>query len=251
VKLDKAKSWWYQLQDHIRLDRAEDVIVMDIDKEPGPYRTKEDGTPRAVLAYLSIGEAEEYRAYWPLVHERKAGDGVVLFENPDWPGNHAVKFWDNGWQALMKSRVLEAKAKGFTGIYLDKADVVWDIHQRLGDDYDFLLGQMAAFIIKLASWEPDLDIVLQNCEDLLERGDVCRVLAATAHEDVLYGDPVDGKRNPHGQIHERLAACRQFQGPRFAVEYLDFHRDVRRARTDLQFYGFVPLVRPLDRRLAA
>lgn len=249
MKLDKAKSWWYQLQDHIRLDRSEDVLVMDIDKEPKPYLVKPDGTPRAVLAYLSIGEAEDYRGYWKALFERKVGEPLVLFENPEWKGNYAVRFWDEGWQRIIRERVTEARAKGFTGLYLDKADVCWDIHDRLGNPYDPLLDKMAAFIIRLATWEPDLDIVLQNCEDLLSYPDVCRVLSATAHEDLLYGDPTDGLRNAHGQIHERMQRVNNWTGPKFAVEYLDDKATARRAIRDLSFYKTVPLVSPQDRAL--
>lgn len=252
MKLEKAKTWWYQLQGKILLDRSEDVIVMDIDQDPRPYLTKPDGTPRAVLAYLSIGEAEEYRGYWKQLHERVIKHPLILFENPDWPGNHAVQFWDGGWQGIVKAMARFAQKQGFTGLYLDKADVAWDIAQKdLGMNYEFLLGRMAAFVVSIAAEVPDMDIVLQNCEDLYDFPDVCRVLDATAHEDVLYGDPATGKRNPYQTIHERLAAIRTLSGiPRFAVEYIDDTRTRRQAIKDLEFHKFIALVRPQNRELA-
>lgn len=250
MKLDKARTWWYQLQGKILLDRSEDVLVMDIDQDPKPYLTKPDGTPRAVLAYFSIGEAEDYRAYWPLVHERKVGDGVVLFENPDWKGNYAIKFWDPGWQALVLDLAKRAQKQGFTGLFFDKADVAWDIHERLEMPYDFLLSHMAQFIIKIAAHVPEMDMVLQNCEDLYDFPDVCRVLDAGAHEDVLYGDPATGKRNPYQTIHEKLQAIRALPAPHFVVEYLDDTRTRRQAIKDLEFHKFIALVRPQNRELA-
>ena len=76
--LTDVKSWGYQLQ---KFDTAaaarspHDLLVIDEAFE-GPERTqrrnetlralkrKPDGGRRLVLAYLSIGEAEDYRAYW-------------------------------------------------------------------------------------------------------------------------------------------------------------------------------------------
>lgn len=244
MKLDKAKSWHYQLQKHVRLDRTEDVLVMDIDADPKPYLTKPDGLPRAVLAYLSIGEAEDYRLYWTRAMERKITDNLIIGENPDWPSNYSVKFWDAGWQAIIQDEAKRAQAKGFTGLYLDKADVVDDVG---GDDR--MWRKMVDFIRLIARTVPDMDIVLQNAERLLFWADLQSVLAGTAHEDVLYGDPTDGHRNDHGQIHERLTMIEAWRGPKFAVEYIDDRATARRAVRDLKFYGFVPLVADQDRSL--
>lgn len=74
----QARSWTYQLQNYdlpkLRSLLA-DILVVDetIATEAGNDRakkvvkslqTKPDGSRRIVLAYLSIGEAEDYRYYW-------------------------------------------------------------------------------------------------------------------------------------------------------------------------------------------
>ena len=51
-----------------------------------------------MLAYLSVGEAEEYRFYW----RNEARGGRARFvdrRNPDWPGDWLVRYWDPDWQA--------------------------------------------------------------------------------------------------------------------------------------------------------
>ena len=54
---------------------------------------KPDGGARIVLAYLSIGEAEDYRSYWQ--RDWSVSPPAWLgAENPDWPGNYAVNYWD-------------------------------------------------------------------------------------------------------------------------------------------------------------
>ncbi len=90
-----------------------DVVVLDawfdVDQplsrsDVESLKSKPGGKKRIVLAYLSIGEAEDYRNDWdPSWDEHPPawlGD-----ENPDWPGNYAVQFWDSGWQTIVAARV--------------------------------------------------------------------------------------------------------------------------------------------------
>jgi cysteinyl-tRNA synthetase, unknown class len=81
-------------------------------------KTKANGGSRLVLAYMSIGEAEDYRYYWSTL------DKALIYQaNPDWPGNYAVKYWNPGWKDVIFgnedsyiNKIIEA---GFDGCYLD------------------------------------------------------------------------------------------------------------------------------------
>jgi cysteinyl-tRNA synthetase, unknown class len=82
-----------------------------------------------LLAYLSIGEAEEYRWYWDPAwdadHDGAPDPGAPAWldrENPDWPGNYKVRYWDAGWQAIVLKYVDRILAQGFDGVYLDLVD---------------------------------------------------------------------------------------------------------------------------------
>jgi cysteinyl-tRNA synthetase len=84
-------------------------------------KSKPDGKRRKVIAYLSIGEAEDYRYYWQSSWEE--GDPSFIYEkNPDWPGNYKVKYWDPQWQAIIFGYVKKIVAAGFDGVYLDVID---------------------------------------------------------------------------------------------------------------------------------
>jgi cysteinyl-tRNA synthetase len=84
---------------------------------------------RKVIAYLSIGEAEDYRPYWQRAWDANK-DGkpdtnapaFLLAENPDWEGNYQVKYWHAEWQKLILAAVDRAMAQGFDGLYLDVVD---------------------------------------------------------------------------------------------------------------------------------
>jgi cysteinyl-tRNA synthetase len=82
---------------------------------------------RKVVAYLSIGEAEDYRPYWQSEWvssgKRTANAPAWLgIENPEWKGNYQVKYWNAEWQKLMLAAIDDAMAHGFDGVYLDIVD---------------------------------------------------------------------------------------------------------------------------------
>lgn len=114
-------------------DTDYDVLILDLfccGEELTPSQlqeleTKSSGGHRVVLCYMSIGEAEDYRWYWD---PSWPGDPPVWLgpENPDWPGNYLVEYWNTEWQAMIYGddeayldRVIDA---GFHGVYLDKID---------------------------------------------------------------------------------------------------------------------------------
>ncbi|HJO04083.1 MAG TPA: MJ1477/TM1410 family putative glycoside hydrolase [Acidobacteriota bacterium] len=144
-----VESWGYQLQefDLSALEKsAFDLLVID-------YSTTGDASgelsaaqvealragpcgQRAVLAYLSIGEAESYRYYFDAAWLDDGGDpgpGAPAFlgpTNPDWEGNYKVRYWLRAWQRILfgsaagrdvsyLDRIIDA---GFDGVYLDIVD---------------------------------------------------------------------------------------------------------------------------------
>jgi len=88
-------------------------------------KTKANGGARLVIAYMSIGEAENYRFYWQSGWNTTPPSWLAE-ENPDWPGNYKVRFWEKSWQDIIYGndnsylkKILDA---GFDGVYLDIID---------------------------------------------------------------------------------------------------------------------------------
>lgn len=142
--LSEAKNFLYLInQDNYSSDDAflediaktnYDVIIIDACNHDGNFFTsqqiskikiKPNGSTRLVIAYMSIGEAEDYRQYWS--SEWKQNPPLWLDrENPKWQGNYKVKYWDKNWQAIIYgnsdsylSKILKAE---FDGVYLDIID---------------------------------------------------------------------------------------------------------------------------------
>jgi cysteinyl-tRNA synthetase, unknown class len=108
-----------------------DLLIMDLFFKDGtPFsaseirqlRNKANGGKRLVISYMSIGEAEDYRYYW----QTQWGSTPPSFleaENPDWPGNFKVKYWDAEWKSIIygndNSYLKKIINAGFDGVYLD------------------------------------------------------------------------------------------------------------------------------------
>jgi cysteinyl-tRNA synthetase len=143
INLDAVNDFAYQL---VNVDLAElgkskfDLVVIDYSSdgtEAGEWtagqieelRNRDGAQPKIALAYLSIGEAEDYRWYW----QPDWGPGNPDWlgdENPDWPGNYLVRFWDPEWQAIVYAYLDRIIAQGFDGVYLDKLDSCWDLEEE-------------------------------------------------------------------------------------------------------------------------
>lgn len=110
-----------------------DIIIMDLFFDGNPYsydtinslKLKSNGGKRLVICYMSIGEAEDYRYYWKSDWEI-GNPSFIVDENPDWPGNYVVKYWDPEWQKIIygndDSYLKKIINSGFDGVYLDIID---------------------------------------------------------------------------------------------------------------------------------
>ena len=78
---------------------------------------------RIVIAYISIGEAESYRGYWKKSwNNHKTAPSFIREENPDWPGNYKVSYWDINWQNIIIDEIEKIVSAGFDGVFLDIVD---------------------------------------------------------------------------------------------------------------------------------
>ena len=125
--LSQVNDFLYQLQD-IDLtaigNTAYDLVIIDYSSDgskAGEFSHEQlsalknsTGGPKIVLAYMSIGEAEDYRSYWQSEWDERRPPWLAE-ENPDWPGNHKVRYWDFRWQSIIfeyADRIIDA---GFDG----------------------------------------------------------------------------------------------------------------------------------------
>lgn len=148
-----ASNWGYQLQgraaNDFELDPAQlalaphDMLVIDPSRDgtnDGRFTVGEvseiKGERAALAAYVSIGEANDFRDYWDkdwttngkangkLTDEAPDWLGPI---NPDWPEGRKVRYWDEGWQDIIfnnegTGELDSIVAQGFDAAYLDIVD---------------------------------------------------------------------------------------------------------------------------------
>ena len=84
-------------------------------------KIKHNGGKRIVIAYLSIGEAENYRVYWNKKWNKKKPNWIVK-ENESWEGNYIVKYWSPEWKNIIKEYKKKLDEIGVDGYLLDTVD---------------------------------------------------------------------------------------------------------------------------------
>jgi cysteinyl-tRNA synthetase, unknown class len=270
--LAEVKTWGYQLQgakpNMVPVDT--DMLVIDYARDGtgatawtpadvAAFRTRADGRPRIVLAYMSIGEAEIYRFYWRRWWQTIQPDWIGA-ENKQWRGNFSVRYWEPGWQALFVGttrsvfsqllelympwrkpyldRILDA---GFDGIYLDRVDAYGDWNSRATAEAD-----MVSFVASVSSAakrrKPGALVVAQNGEELLARDGYVASIDGIAKEDLMFGLRGEQVENGLGDITSStslLNRARANKVPVFVVEYLIAPEKRARAQRRMADLGFI------------
>ncbi|WP_339056313.1 endo alpha-1,4 polygalactosaminidase [Fusobacterium animalis] len=97
-------------------------------------KIKHNGGKRLVIAYLSIGEAENYRFYWKKKWNKKKPNWIVK-ENENWEGNCIVKYWSPEWKNIIKEYQKKLDDIGVDGYLLDTVDT----YQYFEENYKEIL----------------------------------------------------------------------------------------------------------------
>lgn len=92
-------------------------------------KRKAIGGKRLVIAYFSIGEAEDYRSYWKKEWSREKPHWI-LEENPDWKGNYLVKYWSREWKKILKEYQKKLDEIGVDGYLLDTVDSFYYFEEK-------------------------------------------------------------------------------------------------------------------------
>lgn len=224
-----------------------DLLILDAD-ELGQL-TKEEKNKRLCLAYLSVGEAEEFRMYWKGIRNKS----WVLGRNPDWPGDHLVDVRSKEWHRLLTDEVApRLMAAGYDGFMLDTLDTAETLLQSDPVKFAGVNEAMADLIVTLRRRWPHAVILVNRGFDVLP-------LIATQIDGVLVEgvrSTMDFKRKRSRMlstdeclwIEKKLKAVQHAGLPIFALDYVD-PPDPDQAATvyhRLQRLGYRPLISTPD-----
>lgn len=161
--------------------------------------------PKLVLAYVDIGEAEDYRVYWQ--PGWRVGDpSWIAGDDPDgWEGNYPVAYWDDAWRAIwlgedgLLGRIVE---DGFDGVYLDWVEGYSDEHvmalatQNGVDPAEEMIRWVGDIAASGRARHAGFLSIAQNAAELAEREGYLAVIDAIAQEQVWFDGGADN--NPPG-----------------------------------------------------
>jgi len=267
VGWDDVNDWLYQLQDIVLQavgDSAYDLLVMDYSSDgtaSGEYTLAQitalktsPGGPKLVLAYLSIGEAEDYRYYWQSAWEPGNPDWLDA-ENLNWPGNYKVKYWYPEWQSIILDYLDRIMSAGFDGVYLDLVNA----YEHYADGRPAAMREMVDFVVTISNYahvvkgRPGFGIFPQNAAELETRPGYLTAVTGIGQEETYYGhEGADNESTPPAVTEEIEAHLDRFVAAGKLVLTVDYTaqqpqiEDAYRRARDRQYVPFYT-VRDLDR----
>jgi cysteinyl-tRNA synthetase len=190
---------------------------------------------RKVVAYISIGEAEDYRPYWRAEWGGKKASSVPAWlgdENPDWKGNYRVKYWHADWQRLILAAIDDAMDRGFDGVYLDIVDGFEPFEQQGREFLDNLVNPETkqSYRRDMVDWvktiakrtrrnNPSALVIPQNGSQLLSHADFLAAISAIGIEDIFTDGEKHQPRSHTSEVLAHLQAMTAAQKPALLIEY--------------------------------
>jgi cysteinyl-tRNA synthetase len=197
-----------------------------------------DGTHRKlVIAYIDIGQAEEWRWYWDghttyehlgacqpsyISQIQMWAPWVVACDPDGWAGNYPVAYWHSDWKDVViygttlgshlglyfNSLLDEVIQDGFDGIYLDWVEAweMTEVQQRAQNEGKNPGQEMLTFIQEMRAYgklyNPNFLVIQQNSSELINEVGVTALKTAVdaiAQEGVWWeGDASDNWNDPNG-----------------------------------------------------
>ena len=305
LAIGQVAFWAYQLQDLSRpgavdalADSHYDMLVLEptrtdwssddkfFDTQAMVARLKDskasDGEHRKlILAYLNIGQAEDWRWYWTWstdwnCRSRLPDDwpGYILACDPDgWTGDYPVAYWDKDWKDVMiygsgpgddpardyGSALDQILQDGFDGIYLDWVEgyenrAVVAAARTAGVNP---AAEMIALIREMRDYatarQPGFLLIQQNAAELIDgHPELVGVIDAIAQEAIWFdGDATDDWEDPDGYDSENdpdltgyyLEALARYQEAGLPVFNCEYALDAAGvAYSNSYAEGLIPLV---------
>jgi len=213
-----VSRWYYNIDVNLRPEVVEqianstyDLVVLDFipsERNNTGYpmasvlsRLHNAAHPKLVLAYIDIGQAEDFRTYWE--DDWRIGDpDWIVGDDPDqWRGNFPVAYWEDDWQDIWLDEpdgyLNQIVAAGFDGVYLDWVEAYSDDRveaaaRREGVDAQ---GEMVSWVQEIAehtrTQRPGFLVVGQNAAELVTDADYVATVDAIAQEQTWFDGSAD------------------------------------------------------------
>ncbi|MFH1760911.1 MAG: endo alpha-1,4 polygalactosaminidase, partial [bacterium] len=133
-----------------------DLVIMepDISGYTPPIQGK-----TIYIGYISIGEAESFRWYWPQVKD----SDFLLWENKNWKNDYLIDIRSGVWQDILIRQVIpHIISKGFKGLFFDTIDTPIFLEEENGQKFRGSTKALVKFIRRVRKTFPDLILISNN-----------------------------------------------------------------------------------------
>jgi cysteinyl-tRNA synthetase len=215
--LDEVANWFYYLDVNLEDDTIDKIIESSYDMVVIDYIASEENNtdypmaevvmqmhyaehPKLVIAYIDIGEAEDFRSYWQPGWEIGDPEWIIALDPDGWEGNYPVAFWWDEYREIWLGDdgylqgILDA---GFDGVYLDWVEAYSDenVIAFAEDDEVDPVEEMIWWVTDIAEFtreqNPDFIVIAQNAAELAEYDEYLEVIDAIAQEQVWFDGGAD------------------------------------------------------------
>jgi cysteinyl-tRNA synthetase len=239
-------------------------------------KTKPNGDKRLLLAYIDIGQAEDWRTYWeedwiaPTETQVGFPNFLITLDPDGWSGNYPVAYWNTEWQDIWLSNngiIKKIANYGFDGVYLDWVEAYDDekIHALAISNGKNPESEMMSFMDNIRDTgkeiNPNFLIVPQNAPYLIDSNTnrYLAIIDALAVEDTwFYGEgDADWNSNQAGDLsggerhaddystNNRIKQNKKYSEhgiPVFTVDYCISDDNANFVYNESRKKGFIPLV---------
>ncbi len=153
------KSWvvFYGVDAPPELMQGHDVVVVDPGYKGDIQLLKARGAK--VLAYVSLGEVAERRAHFAQAKAR----GLLVTENPNWPGAWMVDLRSPDWHRLVIDHLTpKLLARGFDGLFLDTIDSALHLERTRPATHAGMTAAATRLIRQLHARHPEARLLLNG-----------------------------------------------------------------------------------------
>jgi cysteinyl-tRNA synthetase len=217
-RLDEVEHWLYLIDVNLDADTIDeivesehDMVVLDFipsEQQNTAFpmsdvveRLHEADHAKLVVAYIDVGQAEDFRVYWEPGWRIGEPDWIVADDPDGWEGNYPVAYWREEWHEIwigdggLINQITEA---GFDGVYLDWVEAYSDGNVATAaalDDVD-PAAEMIDWVAELAATgrddRPGFLVIAQNAAELAaEHAEYRAVIDAVAQEQVWFDGAAD------------------------------------------------------------
>ena len=218
------------------------LAILEPDNVKDLDRIKERGT--LCVAYVSLGEAEDYRWYWD---EMKHKD-FILEENPDWEGNYYIDPRSEEWKQYFIYRVIPKVLRdGYDGLFLDTIDTAEYLEWKDEEKYKGSMDAMAELIKAIRKNYPRIIIISNNGLAIIDKFAKYVDIALVEDLYTMYDFENEKYGFQEKEITEENRALlqnisREYNIPVLTLEYSDDKHEIKNINSRSLSDGFYPYV---------